>query len=105
MKLLIYFFSRCPRCSRWLILRYQLKFCRAESILAGMKGSFLFLGTGGSAGVPLIGCKCSVCTSGSEKNQRLRLSGLLRVGGKSLLIDISPDFRTQALKYKVDSID
>ncbi len=70
-----------------------------------MKGTFLFLGTGASAGVPLIGCQCAVCTSPLPKNKRLRPSGVLQVGGKVLLIDIGPDFRTQALQYRVNHID
>ena len=70
-----------------------------------MKGSFLFLGSGSSAGVPLIGCTCSVCTSSSPKNKRLRPSGLLSVQGKSLLVDIGPDFRTQALHFQITTLD
>lgn len=70
-----------------------------------MKGSFLFLGTGGSAGIPEIGCKCSICTSSSERNKRLRSSGLVRVAGRNFLIDSGPDFRVQALKHKIDQID
>ncbi len=70
-----------------------------------MKGTFQFLGTGASAGVPLIGCKCPVCSSTSPKNKRFRPSGIIHVHGKSLLIDITPDFRSQALQFGVDSID
>lgn len=69
------------------------------------KGKFVFLGTSASAGIPVIGCKCAVCTSHSSHNQRLRPSGLLRVGEKTLLIDVGPDFRQQALKHKIDSLD
>jgi phosphoribosyl 1,2-cyclic phosphate phosphodiesterase len=70
-----------------------------------MKGTFLFLGTGASAGVPVIGCKCVVCKSNSLKNKRFRPSGLIQMAGKSLLIDIGPDFRSQALQFNVDHID
>jgi phosphoribosyl 1,2-cyclic phosphate phosphodiesterase len=70
-----------------------------------MSGQFLFLGTGGSAGVPMIGCYCSVCMSGLKENKRLRSSGLLQVGNKRLLIDVGPDFREQALKFKIDHLD
>lgn len=70
-----------------------------------MRGTFLFLGTGASAGVPLIGCKCAVCASASLKNKRLRPSGLVRVGGKVLLVDVGPDFRTQALQHHIDHLD
>ncbi|PIS02680.1 MAG: MBL fold metallo-hydrolase [Chlamydiae bacterium CG10_big_fil_rev_8_21_14_0_10_42_34] len=70
-----------------------------------MRGTFLFLGTGASAGVPVIGCKCATCLSTSPKNKRFRPSGLISVGGTSLLIDIGPDFRSQALQFNVDSVD
>lgn len=70
-----------------------------------MKGTFLFLGTGASAGVPVIGCKCSVCASPSPKNKRYRPSGLLQVGGKNLLIDIGPDFHSQAVQFHIDHLD
>jgi phosphoribosyl 1,2-cyclic phosphate phosphodiesterase len=70
-----------------------------------MRGSFLFMGTGGSMGVPAIGCSCETCTSSLPENKRLRSSGLLKVGGKILLIDVGPDFREQALKFKIDHLD
>lgn len=65
----------------------------------------LFLGTGGSLGVPLIGCSCSVCTSDDEKNKRFRSSVLLTIQNKKILIDCGPDFRTQALKYGITHLD
>lgn len=70
-----------------------------------MLGKFLFLGTGSSVGVPIIGCKCAVCTSVSPFNKRLRPSGLLRIGSKSILIDVGPDFRQQALRFGIDHLD
>lgn len=70
-----------------------------------MKGSFIFLGTGASTGIPVIGCTCAVCHSVDSRNQRLRPSGLVRIGNKTLLIDVGPDFRQQALKYKLTQLD
>lgn len=70
-----------------------------------MEASFQFLGTGASAGVPLIGCKCRVCTSSSPKDNRFRPSGLIRTQGKAILIDIGPDFRSQALAFGLDRLD
>ena len=70
-----------------------------------MKGSFLFLGTSGSTGIPVIGCKCPICTSSDPRNQRLRPAGWVRIGGTSLLIDAGPDLRGQALKYGIDRVD
>lgn len=69
------------------------------------ESSFLFLGTGGSMGIPVIGCQCQVCQSKYPANQRFRSSGLLKIGEKKLLIDCGPDFRLQALKYAIDDID
>ena len=70
-----------------------------------MQGRFLFLGTGGSAGVPMIGCHCEVCRSSSSYNQRLRSSGLIQVKEKNFLIDVGPDFRTQALKFHIEHLN
>jgi phosphoribosyl 1,2-cyclic phosphate phosphodiesterase len=66
-----------------------------------MQGQFLFLGTGSSPGVPLIGCECDVCRSASFYNKRLRSSGLITIGEKNFLIDVGPDFRAQALKFNI----
>ncbi len=70
-----------------------------------MKAEFLFLGTGGSSGVPIIGCECPVCTSNDPRNNRLRPSALLKIGDQHLLIDSGPDFRAQALKYQINHLD
>lgn len=68
-------------------------------------GHFLFLGTGGSMGIPVIGCHCAVCESDSPCNQRLRPSAVITIGEKRFLIDCGPDFREQALKHHIDNID
>ncbi|MGA8163816.1 MAG: MBL fold metallo-hydrolase [Waddliaceae bacterium] len=65
----------------------------------------LFLGTGGSMGIPVIGCSCAVCLSDSPYNRRLRPSALLMVKGKNILIDVGPDFRIQALMHKIHYLD
>lgn len=69
-----------------------------------MKNKFLFLGTGASSGVPVIGCDCKVCKSSSPFNKRLRPSVLLRLGDQNILIDPGPDFRDQALRYGIDKL-
>jgi phosphoribosyl 1,2-cyclic phosphate phosphodiesterase len=63
------------------------------------------LGTGTSTGVPTIGCDCATCTSTDEKDKRLRPSVMLQYGGKTVLIDTTPDFRTQALRAGIKRID
>jgi phosphoribosyl 1,2-cyclic phosphate phosphodiesterase len=63
------------------------------------------LGCGSSGGVPFIGCGCEVCTSKNLKNNRTRVSLWLQTQGKSLIIDTSPDFRQQALREGIKSVD
>jgi phosphoribosyl 1,2-cyclic phosphate phosphodiesterase len=70
-----------------------------------MKASFLFLGTSASAGIPMIGCKCEVCTSPLPENKRLRPAGLITIGQKQFLLDVGPDFHAAALKYQIDRLD
>ena len=65
------------------------------------QATLCFIGTGASAGIPMIGCNCSTCQSINSKNVRLRTSAWIRVGAKNLLIDASPDLRRQALLYKI----
>lgn len=70
-----------------------------------MNAEFTFLGTGASTGVPMIGCKCEVCLSKDPYNKRFRPSGLLRIKGENLLVDMGPDLRDQALREDIDRID
>ena len=70
----------------------------------------LFLGTGTSHGVPVIGCDCKVCKSSDSRNKRYRCSAYITIGSdkdddKHILIDIGPDFRSQALEYNVRKVD
>ncbi len=64
-----------------------------------------FLGTGTSQGIPVIGCKCSVCRSKELKDKRLRSSVLIEINNKNILIDSGPDLRQQSLINNVDKID
>jgi len=64
-----------------------------------------FLGTGTSQGVPVIACKCKVCSSPNPKDIRLRTSLLLTYNGKNIVIDTGPDFRQQMLQNKVSMVD
>jgi phosphoribosyl 1,2-cyclic phosphate phosphodiesterase len=64
----------------------------------------VFLGTGTSQGVPVIGCDCSVCQSADARDKRLRSSLLLKIGNQNILIDAGPDFRQQMLYEKVKTL-
>jgi phosphoribosyl 1,2-cyclic phosphate phosphodiesterase len=63
-----------------------------------------FLGTGTSVGVPMIGCECATCTSDDPRDNRLRTGLLIDNHGERILIDISTDFRQQALRSGLKSI-
>lgn len=69
------------------------------------EGQLVFLGTGGSTGIPLIGCTCAVCTSSHPANRRLRPSIAVHMGGKTLVVDTGPDFREQALRASLTHVD
>lgn len=73
--------------------------------MTNSKGRLLFLGTGASLGVPLIGCSCEVCSSTSSFNNRLRSSLLLEINDKKIVVDTGTDFRCQALKYGIKKLD
>lgn len=64
---------------------------------------FIFLGTGTSAGVPVIACDCATCTSDDPRDTRLRTGAALawtdaRGQERVVLIDTTPDLRQQALR-------
>jgi phosphoribosyl 1,2-cyclic phosphate phosphodiesterase len=69
------------------------------------KGKVTLLGTGTSQGVPIIGCICRVCSSGDFRDKRLRTSALLEFDSGNLLVDVGPDFRQQALRCKLSSVN
>lgn len=65
------------------------------------------LGCGTSTGVPILGCKCKVCQSTDSRNKRLRTSAIIETfpSKKKILIDTTPDLRTQLLSEKINQID
>ena len=63
------------------------------------------LGSGTSTGVPTIGCHCEVCKSTDPRDKRLRPSILVSYDGRNVLIDTTPDFRTQALRAGLERLD
>ncbi len=67
---------------------------------------FLFLGTGTSTGVPMIGCECAVCRSGDRRDRRRRCGALLTASdGTALLIDTPPELREACLEFGVKRVD
>lgn len=64
----------------------------------------ILTGTGTSHGIPVIGCSCNVCRSSDSRDNRLRCSAFLE-SPANILVDVGPEFRIQALKYKINKID
>jgi len=64
-----------------------------------------FLGTGTSGGVPMIACDCAICTSKNEKDKRLRSSILVQSERTTLIVDTTPDFRSQMLRENVKKLN
>ena len=63
------------------------------------------LGSGTSVGVPTIACHCAVCQSPDPRDARLRPSVLFSYNGRNVIIDTTPDFRTQALRAGIERLD
>lgn len=65
------------------------------------------LGSGGSGGVPTVGCTCRVCQSVKDKprNRRLRSSILVESATTRILVDFGPDFREQAVTHNISQLD
>jgi phosphoribosyl 1,2-cyclic phosphate phosphodiesterase len=64
----------------------------------------ILLGTGTSVGVPVIGCRCPVCTSTNPKNNRTRTGVLVHAPGGDFLIDTPPELRIQLLRERVELV-
>jgi phosphoribosyl 1,2-cyclic phosphate phosphodiesterase len=65
----------------------------------------VILGCATSTGVPIIGCRCPVCTSDNPKNKRTRCSVFVEFKGNNILIDSSTDLRFQALRHDITRLD
>jgi phosphoribosyl 1,2-cyclic phosphate phosphodiesterase len=70
-----------------------------------MKATLTVLGSGTSMGVPTIGCDCLVCHSSDPRDKRTRPSVLIEYGGRSVIIDTTPDFREQAIRENIRTLD
>ena len=64
----------------------------------------ILMGTGTSHGVPVIACNCAVCRSNAPEDKRLRCSAFIKEP-VNIVIDTGPEFRIQALKYKITHLD
>ena len=66
----------------------------------------IFLGTGTSHGIPMIGCDCPVCRGGDVRDKRNRASAAVRApDGQVVLIDTAPELRISAVACGLRRVD
>jgi phosphoribosyl 1,2-cyclic phosphate phosphodiesterase len=70
-----------------------------------MSIKFIILGSGSSMGVPRADGYSGNCDLNNEKNFRSRCSAVIKFNDQNILIDTSPDLRSQLLKNKIKSIE
>ncbi len=63
------------------------------------------LGSGTSTGVPMVGCRCPVCSSEDPRDKRTRASLMVETAGRYILVDTSTDLRKQVIREKIPHID
>ena len=69
-----------------------------------MSLKFVILGSGSPMGVPRADGYSGDCDLKNKKNFRTRCSALIKFNDQNILIDTSPDLRSQLLKNKIRTI-
>lgn len=72
-----------------------------------MSAEFKLLGTAAGPGVPAFYCNCIACQEARLKPElaRTRSGAILDTGNERILVDASPDIRTQLLRANINAID
>lgn len=65
----------------------------------------IFLGTGPSSGVPGVGIGWGECSPDNPRNERTRQSIVVEMDGHRVLVDTTPDLRTQLLREDINTVD
>lgn len=67
----------------------------------------IFLGTGTSFGVPVIGCGCATCTSTDHRDKRSRHAVIIESDDRArrILVDTPPELRLQLIHAGIGQID
>jgi phosphoribosyl 1,2-cyclic phosphate phosphodiesterase len=60
----------------------------------------VIMGSGTSMGVPIVGCRCSVCLSNNPRNRRTRTGVLVRAPEGEFIIDAGPELRFQLIRER-----
>ena len=69
-----------------------------------MIAEMVIMGTGTSIGVPVVGCRCSVCLSDNPRNRRMRSGVLIRAPHGEMIIDAGPELRLQLVRERATLI-
>lgn len=84
---------------------FPMKSAVSAPLFRDPAGQLIFLGTGTSVGVPVVGCACATCASPDPRNQRTRTSVVVGLPGGTLLVDTTPDLRMQLLRERIARVD
>lgn len=72
---------------------------------AALRGRVTMMGSGTSSGVPVINCRCPVCTSDHPRNRRTRAGLKLELPEGTLLVDTPTELRLQCLEFGLERVD
>jgi phosphoribosyl 1,2-cyclic phosphate phosphodiesterase len=76
-----------------------------KPVTTDISGQLIFLGTGTSVGVPVIGCGCDTCRNTDPRNKRTRCGLVLGLPEGVLLVDTPTDLRSQLLREDIGLVD